>query len=226
MCPAHCNSVHLMHPPWSTVFSKASLILCGYIFPWKICLKMHVEFCNERQTRHKGGSLIERTLIAGAAVPNRGVYIWSNGTMSASVPHPFPSWCWFCAHYCKCHSPHQPIPLSHSCPRYRSKAISSCKQQPHFFFAPLYFFSMQSWRWENKQKREKNPNTFAKQNTALGPINLSQKSKMLKGQLRPNKSLTLNRRGSSSLSGGEEGKKKKKLAVHQENYVETTANWL
>lgn len=32
---------------------------------------------------------------------------------------------------------------------------------------------------------------------------------MLKGQLRLNKSLTLNRRGSSSLSGGEEGKKKK-----------------
>jgi len=98
---------------------------------------------------------------------------------------------------------------------------------PFLFCSPVFLFHAKlKVRKQAEKKRKKNPNTFAKQNTALGPINLSQKSKKLKGQLRLNKSLTLNRRGSSSLSGGEEGKKKKKLAVHQENYVETTANWL
>lgn len=87
-----------------------------------------------------------------------------------------------------------------SCPRGRSVVISSYKQYPHFFAPQFIPFPRKTegekTRGEKKKKQKKQ---FAKQNVALGPINLDRNPRCWSCSWDWTRALTINRRGSGSL---------------------------
>lgn len=91
-----------------------------------------------------------------------------------------------------------------SCPRGRSMVISSYKQYPHFFAPPCIPFPCKTEgektsQREQEEKKKTNKQQFAKQNVALGPINLDRNPRCWSCSWDWTRALTINRRGSGSL---------------------------